>query len=269
MKLNWFYEQNPLWVVVILALAMILADEVGYQLGCRRSAKADEAAKDHFNAIRTSLLGLLALLLAFSFGMTAQRYDARRQLVIEDAIQLRALYLRTTVLADPRRAQLKRLLREYIDGRADTNLMQQVLTRRAAADLVARSEGIHARMWELVKSMGEQEALAGQAEELRKLLINVVSVHDKRVEAYLSRVPAPVIWLLMVSAVTTMMAVGFSGGLSRHRGMLARALFTLLVCATILVVLELDRPEQGLLQVDQSPMIRLKQTVDQEAGAGA
>jgi hypothetical protein len=40
------------------------------------------------SAVLGSLLGLLALLLSFTFAMSAARYDARRQLVVKDANQL-------------------------------------------------------------------------------------------------------------------------------------------------------------------------------------
>ena len=98
MRLSWLCEQDALWIVLILAAGMMLAAEVGYLAGRWWHPKADDTAKDHFGAIRTSLRGLLALLLAFSFGMSAQRYETRRALAVEDATPLHGLSLRAGLL---------------------------------------------------------------------------------------------------------------------------------------------------------------------------
>jgi hypothetical protein len=59
-----------------------------------------------------------------------------------------------------------------------------------------------------------------------------------------------------------MCAVGFFGGLENHRGLPARIAVTLLLCGTIYVVLELDKPHQGIIPVSQSPMLHLQSILD-------
>ena len=268
MRLSWLCEQDPLWIVLILAAGMMLAAELGYRAGRWWHPKAEEPARDHFGAIRSSLLGLLALLLAFSFGMSAQRYEMRRELVVQDTTPLQALYLRSSLLPDPQRGQFKRLLREYVDVRADDRLLERDLTSQEVAEAAARSEGLHAKMWQSVKSMAQQDPPLEQADEMLTLLIQSSTTHSRRVQAYLSRVPDAIVWLLLGTAVVAMVAVGFSGGLHKHRGMLARLLLCLVVCGTVFVVLEMDRPGRGVLKVDQGPMVRLKHLVDRDAEAG-
>ena len=51
-------------------------------------------------AINGTLLGLLGLLLAFTFGMASSRYDTRRQLVIEEANDIGTVILRTDFFPD-------------------------------------------------------------------------------------------------------------------------------------------------------------------------
>jgi hypothetical protein len=55
MRLSWLCEQDPLWIVLILAAAMMLATEIGYLAGRRWHPQSDNASKDHFGAIRNSL----------------------------------------------------------------------------------------------------------------------------------------------------------------------------------------------------------------------
>lgn len=267
MRLSWLCEQDAMWIVLILAAAMMLAAEVGFLAGRWRHPTAEDQAKSHFGAVRNSLLGLLALLLAFSFGMSVQRYETRRGLVVDDATPLQALYLRCSLLPDDQRSRFKKLLRQYLDFRANDTIIRHGVTPQAIAGLAARSEEIHAKMWESARSMAQQDPPPKQSEEMVKLLIESSTVHSKRVQAYYSRVPDPIIWLLLGTAVVSMITVGFSGGLNKHRGMLAGILFSLVVCGTVYVVLQMDRPGRGLLAVDQGPMVRLKQLVDKDPEA--
>jgi hypothetical protein len=66
-------------------------------------------------------------------------------------------------------------------------------------------------------------------------------------------------------AATAMATVGISAGRCNHRSTLARVLLGILVCGTIYIVLDLDRPLHGLTRVDQGPMLRVKQVLEQDA----
>ena len=79
---------------------MALAGEIGCRLGRRWHPRTDEARIGHIRAILGSVLGLLALLLSFTFAMSAQRYNERRQLVVRDANVLDGLYLQSDLLPD-------------------------------------------------------------------------------------------------------------------------------------------------------------------------
>ena len=95
-------------------------------------------------------------------------------------------------------------------------------------------------------------------------LVGAMSIYRERIFSWESRVPDPVIWLLLFGALVAMSAIGFFGGLGNHRGLPARIAVTLLLCATIYVVLDMDKPHQGIMPVSQSPMLHLKRTLDND-----
>jgi hypothetical protein len=59
-------------------------------------------------------------------------------------------------------------------------------------------------------------------------------------------------------------AVGLAGGLGNHRGLPARLIVSTMICGTIYVVLDLDKPHQGLIRVSQTPMLNLQQILDRD-----
>jgi len=62
-------------------------------------------------------LGLLAFLLAFTFGIGASRFEMRRQILIDEANAIGTTYLRAAMLPTPQREDARRLLKEYVDVR--------------------------------------------------------------------------------------------------------------------------------------------------------
>jgi len=65
-------------------------------------------------------------------------------------------------------------------------------------------------------------------------------------------------------SLVAMSAIGLAGGLGNHRGLPARIIVSVLICGTIDVVLDLDKPHQGLIQVSQTPILRLQEVLDRD-----
>jgi len=62
-------------------------------------------------------LGLLALLLAFSFSLALSRYDARRTLVLEEANAIGSTANFALMLPEPARKPIHKMLRAYTEVR--------------------------------------------------------------------------------------------------------------------------------------------------------
>ena len=262
MSSSWLYELDSIWIVLALLLATVAAGELGCHLGRRYHPRTDEARIGHLRTILGSVLGMLALLLSFTFAMSAQRYNERRELVVRDANALGKLYLQSDFLPDGPRKAYKQLLGQYVDLRAQIAFLHRDSTDQETAQAAAQSEGIHQQMWKVVQAGTDSQSL--QALDMHKGLIDAASVYRERIFSWESHVPDPVIWLLLLGAVTAMGAVGFFGGLGNHRGLPARIAVTLMLCGTIYVVMDLDKPHQGWVRISQSPILYLKQILDSD-----
>jgi len=76
----------------------MLAIEGGYRLGKWRHVHAADEKDDPVGAMVGSVLGLLAIMLAFTFHLAATRFDARRHAVLEEANAIGTAYLRARLL---------------------------------------------------------------------------------------------------------------------------------------------------------------------------
>ncbi len=263
MQLGWFHAQDSWVIVLVLIGAMMLAAEIGYRVGRRWHGRAGDTGRGHFLAVQGSVLGLLALLLGFTFNMSTQRYEMRRQLVMEDANVLTALWLRSSLLPEPQCREFMPLLRQYVEIRAEVAGLKHEITAAEFASRIEQAEVLHRRMWEVVKTVVQGERPAKGAEGMVPLLGDTLSLLRRRVSAYENRVPEIIIGLLFGAAVTAACAIGFSGGLNQHRGILPRVMVMLLVCGTVYTILDLDQPRRGLIQVEQTPILRVQQMMEQ------
>jgi hypothetical protein len=267
MSQSWLYQQNPIWIIAVLLVAMTISAELGFRLGRHWYPRSDDARRGHFGSILGSLLGLLALLLSFTFAMSASRYDIRRQLVLADANALEGLYLQSSLLPDGARQAFKQLLRQYVDLRSKVALLRRNASFAEAAEMSTQSEVLHAQMWKVVQENVAANPPVKSVDAMLKGLIDALSIHRARMFAWESRVPDSIIWLLLFGCIAGVSAIGLAGGLGNHRGLPARIIVTLLLCATIYVILDLDRPREGLIYISQSPMLHLQQILDNDSEA--
>ena len=161
MNSSWLYRQDSIWIVLALVVGMVLAGELGCLLGRRWHPRTDEARLGHIRAILGSVLGLLALLLSFTFAMSANRYDLRRQLVVNDANSLERLYLLSSLLPEESRKPFKQSLRKYVNLRSRIAQLRHDLSPEGVSELTAEVEALHGD--DSAKGLGEIDQLdAGQ-----------------------------------------------------------------------------------------------------------
>jgi hypothetical protein len=246
----------PLWALSVAVLAInLLLDEFGFRLGRLRSVQARES-DSIVSTVVGAQLGLLAFLLAFSFGIVAQRADARRTLVLDEANAIGTAFLRAAMLPEAQATPVRRLLREYTDLRIRASAggdINQVLTR---------SDQIHTQLW--------TEAMAAAAADTRSVptglfidaLNTVIDLHSSRVMASLrSRLPTAVWFVLFGVGFLSFFTIGYQNGLSAPARSPAAIVLALAFGAVLWLVADLDRPMEGLLRVNQAPMIELRKSM--------
>jgi hypothetical protein len=76
----------PLWALsLVLFVANLLLNECGFRTGRLLGRHAQKESDTTVGAVVGAELGLLAFLLAISFGIGASRFDVRRQMVLDEA----------------------------------------------------------------------------------------------------------------------------------------------------------------------------------------
>ena len=266
MKSNWLYDEGAFWVVAGLVAVMLLAFELAYWAGRRWHADTPNAGREVFVAIKVSVLGLLALLLAFAFGMAADRYAERQRLVMNEAITLHSVLLHSSLLPEPARSEFQKWFRQLVDARLAFFDARQNLV--AVEEALERTEKLHSQLWGLVRNEALRNPAMPGVEGMMRSLNEEWSLHRQRVHAFENRVPEGVTLLLFGGAILALGAVGFAGGIANHRGTTGKWLLAVLLGGTIFIILDLDRPRRGVFEISQEPIMHLKQLLDRHPEAG-
>ncbi len=246
-------------MLLVVGTILLLATEIGFRIGHRHAPEKRKARQGQSGALQGALLGLLGLLLGFTFAMSVGRYDARKQLVLEESNGIGTVWLRAGYLSDPARDIIRQALMDYIGARIE-GAAAPVGSPEYQAQ-AARSEMDQATMWRA--TVAEIKAHDSEAVSLFTSSLNdLIDTDGKRQAAARNHVP-PTVWLLlMVVAVTVCGTTGYATGLGDSgRHALSMLVLPILLTIVITIIADLDNPHRGLIHVSQQGMRNLQETL--------
>ena len=238
-----------------VAVMMLAFGEAGYQLGVRARTHQDKAAPTALGPMVGGLLGMLGFALAFMFSMASSHHDLRKNNVLEEADSIGTAYLRADLIDEQYESEVKSMLREYVDIR---------LKAANGSDLdaaLAKSVEIHGLMWEQV-SAAAIEAPSPNTSLMIQATNDVIDMHEKRVAGVLyNRIPSSV-WIALIGiTVFTMITLGAQVGLTGKRRLVAMIPLILAFAVLVTLVVDLNRPQSGLIKVGQQSMLDLQHSM--------
>jgi|SRR5689334_10683468 len=236
--------------IFLVSLVVILAAcEIGRWLGARAGRRGDE----NISTLEGAILGLMALMIGFTFAMALSRFEARRDAVLNEANAIGTAALRARLLSQPHRTECLNLLREYVQIRL--NITQQVPSAAELKAAITRSNEIQEALWQQVKAVAVTDSEVVPTGLFIESLNEMIDNQQKRLTALGNRVPNVVLLTLYgVAAVATAFA-GYTSGLGKRPSRLPVYVMIVLVCAVILLIQDLDRPLTGVSVNIQQPMI--------------
>jgi hypothetical protein len=249
----------PLWAMFLTAaLFLSLAIEVGYRFGKWRHSKRPDERDQPVGSMVGSILGLLALVLGFTFSLAASRFEARRQTVLEEANAIGTTYLRAGLLAEPEQSRTRDLLRNYVDVRIVRNKLSDL------SEIVMRSEAIHEQLWSQATAAAEKNPNSIIAGVYLQSLNNLIDLHAKRVMVGIrSRIPLAIWTGLFGLTLLAMASVGYQAGLTTTRRSPAMVGLIFAFAIVLLLIADLDRAQEGMLQVSQQALRDVQRTMQQ------
>lgn len=260
MESSALLDALPIWLIFPITLVVgLVAVEIGRHIARRWRRRVKDKTEAPAAPIVAATLGLLAFLLAFTFGMAASRFEERKQAVLTEANAIQSSYLRAAMLPEPMSAESRRLLRDYLEVRIAGAASRRLDQLQQAA---AKSEELHRQLWSQAVAAAQKER-SPMTSLFAQALNDVISVHEKRIIAGVhSRVPGA-IWIgLYLLLVIAMAVMGYYEGTSGTIRSLAVFGMVIAFSAVFALIADLDRPGAGILEVNQQAMLDVQRSMN-------
>ena len=250
---NSLLQNGLLPLAVLIFLLLWLASEIGFRIG-EWSEKRRGHPEREVSGIGTVTAGMFALL-AFTLGLTISiaqsRYEARRQMVVLEANTIGTAWLRAKAIAAAEGAVIASRIEDYAKVRLD-----YVTTPSADAEaaLIARTNALQHEIWQDLTPLVQREPTPVTA----SLIVALNEMFDASLSnrfAFDSRTPRHLPLILLVGAILAIGALGFQIGLSGHRPLLLLALMLVMWTGGLLLIVDLNRPRVGMIQVNPEPLV--------------
>lgn len=234
-------------VIVLMGAALITGAMFRRRHDRDRRGEAKDDGQEGY--VVSAVLGLLALLLGFTFALAVDRYETRRSLVREEANAIGTAYLRTQLLPEPHRARISRLLVDYTENRValgvapgDADPKQLAVNDRLLTDLWAATAAAFPAIKGLDFSSVYLDAINA-----------VIDLDTSRKSARSVHVPTEVFVVLVIYLIVTSGVLGYIFRGPRGR---AGAIFMLgMLVMSMLLIIDIDRPTHGGVRESQTPML--------------
>lgn len=240
----------PLISIFLVSLGvMVVASELGRLLGKRTGNHGGE----NVSTLEGAVLGLLALMIGFTFAMALARFESRRDGVLSEANAIGTTALRARLLPAPHNEEVLRLLQSYVQVRLE--ITQRVPTQGQLDIAIKRSNALQEELWQQAIAMAAIDKELVPTGLFIQALNDLIDNHERRLTALRSQVPNSVVLALYGVATISSAFAGYASGLGSRPSRLPVYVIVLLVCMVILLIQDLDRPSTGFITVSQQPMV--------------
>jgi hypothetical protein len=256
-----FYDFSSITITLVLFALMIAANEAGFHVGRFVQNRTDDEIKTLTGAIQASILGLLALLLGFTFSMSMQRYDNRSEALIAEANAIGTVALRVQLLPQAYQPEAGALLKRYVDRRiaiAGIDITRASDRGRYDREIAA----LQGDLWSLAARAAHEDPRPVTSGLFIGALNEMIDAQGRRNALLQMHVPEVVVLLLFLVFVASGGILGYSSGLSGKRVVAPTVMVSFLIALIVFIILDLDRPKRGMIQVDQAPMLLLREGLD-------
>ncbi len=246
---------NIFVIFAITAVGLMLVVEIGYRVGRTIHERSKDEKETPVFAVSAATLGLLAFMLALTFGLVADRFQTRRNLVRDEANAIGTAYLRADFLPEPDRAEAKRLLRLYTDERVHAVLAGD---RKGIDQALRDAPRFQQQLWEMAVRHGSKDLNSDIGALYVASLNQVIDLHALRVTAALqTRIPSGVMLVLYALIFFGMISIGYQTGIAGSKRSLAILIMVVSFAMVLSLIVFIDRPFGGI-RISQQPLINAR-----------
>jgi hypothetical protein len=233
-------------IVVVLFLAFLLGQWMG---------RVNDIEQSHLGVLQGAALGIIGLVIGFSFSGAMNRFMDRQDLIVKEANAIGTASLRFDLMLSQQ--NLRSTLKAYT--RARLKLFERL---DAASEKAVQTElsQLQQQIWDDAIWAVKQEPTATMA-VLPPIneMFDLLATRNAMAKRHL---PMPSFLLVVAAVALGSVLLGWGQHGKRWPIRAAGLLIVVLLGSILWIVLDLDFPQRGLIQLDKQPLVDVLQSLE-------
>jgi hypothetical protein len=243
---------HPLVFLVVLVPLALLPLIAAYLLTVKKFKEDTVQGEAAFGLGVGAIFGLIALILGFSFAFAAERFEARRALIVQEAIAAGRVDLQSDFIPAAQQTAFRKTLLAYAKARLDA--YDDLDDVHAEGEAVERAEELHGKLWRTVSDDARSDP--------RNLLYNTLvasvdelgDIAEAQRAAVNNHVPSAIVGIILFSTLAGSVLMGVTFGRAKSPHPVLSTVFCLLCAATVFTILDLDDGRRGFIRLETAPL---------------
>lgn len=248
MSASYLHHTPALLLAAILLAGILFSYALGKRVYRFMKTKNPEHESGGLVPLEGALLGLLSLLLAFTFNKSASNYYTQRDLIVDETNNIGTALFRADLYPDSVRHAFRSDFKEYLaarieyydagtdEGKTETALQKATL--------------VSDRIWKRAADAADK---AGDVKSMQMIpaVNNMMDSVSKREESRNAHIPGTILLLLFLLCFAGSFIVGYAGK-SKKTDWVVLFSYSFMTVLTIYIILDLDRPRRGILKSNKT-----------------
>ena len=243
----------PILSAVLLFIGMLIFIEAGLRMAKWRMKDNQDGGNEGISSLTGAIFALFGLLVAFTFSGAATRFDARRQLVVEEVNDIGTAYLRLDLLPEPAQSELKAIFRRYVDSRIET--YKSVPDFEKVQKCLMQTTQLQNEIWAKSIIACREKGDPSTTSLLLSSLNALIDITTTRLAATQIHPPSIIFIMLFGLALGCAYLGGYGMATVKNRPWTHMVAFAGIAAFTVFVIIDIEYPRLGLIRVEESDQL--------------
>lgn len=245
-------QSGYFWILLIIInlFAILLFLKIGFAYEKWEWKRSNGKKKLSSQMAEGAIFALLGLLVAFTFSSAAQKFDHRRQLIIQESNAIGTAYLRLSLLSNPDRHDLKKEFSNYLNMRQE--FYKNIQNEKAANQILLQLQAQQKKIWEkAINACQHQQDPSTSCKLILSSLNNMFDMGSERVYNLLLHPPLIIFGLLFGIVLLTALLNGYSISQKRLKNSFHVICYTIVIVIVTYIIIDLEYPRIGFIRISK------------------
>ena len=232
---------------VIIFVVIVFCHGLGYRYKKRQLDKYPGQIHEGMSSMEGSILGVMSLLMGFSFSVAVSKFEARRHVLVEETNVIGTAILRCDLYPDSIRSVLRADFKTYLEARIA--YYEARYEEAENQDQMEIAEKVSADIWKTVTFFSKDPQFKLRSLQMIPVVNDMIDIMNTRDALRISRVPPLILWTLLTLVLIAAFLLG--SDYKGHKRNISLVIgYALVMTLTLNLINELNHPRQGLINLD-------------------